>query len=52
MCKSSLHAKYLCLNLQMSYQVRVEVEGVEREGEEEGRLENRVHRGSWVGELG
>lgn len=28
------------------------VVGAEMEGEEEGRLENLVHQGSWAGELG
>lgn len=40
---------YIC---RLPYQVGVEVVGVKMEGEEEARLENLVHRGSWAEELG
>lgn len=36
----------------LSYQVGVEVVGVEEEGVGAGRLENLVHRVSWAWELG
>lgn len=50
MCKAMCISVFL--HVFMVYQVGVGVVGVEREGLEEGRLENLVHRGSWVGELG
>ncbi len=52
MCKSSLHVSIFALTDRLNYQVGVEVVGVEMEGEEEGRLENQVHQGSWAGVLG
>lgn len=50
--KNSVHVSIWTHICQLPYQVEVEAVGVEMEGEEEGRLENLVHQGSWVGELG
>lgn len=52
MCKNGMDVS-ICANVfRLPYRVIVGVAGAEMEGEEEGRLEIRLHQGPWAGELG
>lgn len=52
MCKNGTDVSICAYVFRLPYQVIVGVAGAKMEGEEEGRLEIRLHQEPWAGELG